>query len=161
MGCCCDKDKHGDHNKMPKKMTIINDRWRTGRQLGKGGYGKVYKVYDVTDNNKPYAMKTEHLRTAIGDTGRLPQEALLLEQLTAKGKTRHVPKLLDKGRIEVEPGKPTQFIVMTLLGPSLSDMRKFCKNKEMLPSTVAIIGVQTIEAMEDLHLTGYIHRDIK
>lgn len=162
MGGCCNKGAHQeDQKKLPKKLTIINDRWRTGRILGKGGYGKVYEVHDITDNDRPYAMKTEHLRPN-DMTGRLPQEAHVLEQMAAKGKMRHVAKLMDKGRIEMEPGKdPVQFIVMSLLGPSLADMRKFCKDKKMTPTTCAIIGVQTIESVEDVHLTGYIHRDIK
>uniref|UniRef100_A0A915J9B9 non-specific serine/threonine protein kinase n=1 Tax=Romanomermis culicivorax TaxID=13658 RepID=A0A915J9B9_ROMCU len=152
----------------PELLTtaVVNERWRVLRQIGKGGFGSVYAVedltstYDADGKAKLYAMKTETVKVKDG-TGRLPQEALVLQEIMAKGKTRHICQLFDVGRVTQTRKKPLQFIVMTLLGPSLSEMRRLCRKERMCASTVALIGVQGIESIEDLHSCGFIHRDVK
>uniref|UniRef100_A0A915J777 non-specific serine/threonine protein kinase n=1 Tax=Romanomermis culicivorax TaxID=13658 RepID=A0A915J777_ROMCU len=158
--CCRKADDLADENKPVQKITIINERWQVHRQLGKGGCGKVYEVYDITDNNKPYAMKTEAVKNT--ETGRLPQEEKVISLIHEKGHGRHVTELLDRGMLQMDPRRPpTQFIVMTLLGPSLADLRKLCRNKRMAPGTTALLAIQMLESVEDIHNCGYIHRDIK
>jgi serine/threonine protein kinase len=51
------------------------------------------------------------------------------------------------------------FIIMTLLGPNLDVLKK---RKGYLPvKTVLMITIQLIEALQQLHSKGFIHRDLK
>jgi len=54
-----------------------------------------------------------------------------------------------------------EFVVMTLLGPNLSQIRRAILQKVLPPVDVALVAVQTLEAIEDMHDAGYVHRDIK
>lgn len=93
---------------------------------------------------------------------KLFQEALVMKLMMDKKCNKHIALLLDQGRLNVDGKKaPTQFIVMSLLGPSISDLRKMCRRKLTSPSTTAMLGIQMIEAVADLHKCGFIHRDIK
>jgi len=50
---------------------------------------------------------------------------------------------------------------MTLLGKSLHDLRKARKSEHFTPGTAIGSAIQTLEAIEELHKIGYLHRDIK
>uniref|UniRef100_A0A915KJ31 Protein kinase domain-containing protein n=1 Tax=Romanomermis culicivorax TaxID=13658 RepID=A0A915KJ31_ROMCU len=141
-------------------ISIYNERWRVKRLLGAGGCGFVYEVEDLrSSNGYSYAMKTEIVKRP-NHPGRLPQEVLVIRSLEKNKRSRHVVEILDKGRVTETGSQPLQYIVMTLLGPSLSDLTVFCKKNVFAPATVALVAIQTLEAIEDLHVTGFIHRDI-
>jgi tau tubulin kinase len=53
------------------------------------------------------------------------------------------------------------FMVMKLLGPSLSELRKQRPNGAFSLHTTATLALQMIRAIQSLHSHGYIHRDIK
>lgn len=168
MGPCCTKlqERNGNSRNSASQVNnfafIVNNRWKLLREVGKGGYGKVYSVIDVnqTEQNNFYAMKIEKVRQ--GKHGRLPQEALVLETMISFGITRHIVNIFDKGMID-DPlmNRPAQFMVMTLLGPSLADLRKLFPGRKFSAVTVALLGIQGIESLQDLHLIGYVHRDVK
>lgn len=153
MGGCCDRGQREDRE---LRNIIVKDRWKLLKRLGKGSFGLVYEVCDINDDSITYAMKIEYLRN---ETGRLPQEALVLE--TMAGISTHIPEILDKGRLEDNPDKPKQFIVMTLLGPDLNELRKISPKNCFSPSTCAILALQGIECCQELHKAGFVHRDIK
>uniref|UniRef100_A0A915K6H2 Protein kinase domain-containing protein n=1 Tax=Romanomermis culicivorax TaxID=13658 RepID=A0A915K6H2_ROMCU len=53
------------------------------------------------------------------------------------------------------------FIVMQLLGPNLSQLRKMRRDNKFSTSTSLRLSLQCFEAIESLHEVGLIHRDIK
>lgn len=53
------------------------------------------------------------------------------------------------------------FIVMTLLGQNLSDLRKKQAKQVFTTSTVLRLAVQSIMAVQEMHNCGFLHRDIK
>lgn len=53
------------------------------------------------------------------------------------------------------------FIVMSLVGPSIEDLKKKYKGKVFSIGTALAVSIQCLEAVEDLHTHGYIHRDLK
>ena len=53
------------------------------------------------------------------------------------------------------------YVVMTLLGPNLSDLRKQQPHQRFSISTVLRVGVQIITAVQAMHDCGFLHRDIK
>lgn len=70
---------------------------------------------------------------------------------------RHFLTLMDKGRVE---GK-FNYVVMTLVGESLQDLRVKANMKKFSMGTAVSVGRQCLEALEDLHNVGILHRDIK
>jgi serine/threonine protein kinase len=53
---------------------------------------------------------------------------------------------------------------MTLVGLSLHDLRKLytdLSKQAFTLGTALSVGIQCVEAIEELHLIGYLHRDIK
>ena len=53
------------------------------------------------------------------------------------------------------------YVVMTLQGPSLSDLRKRQDGLKFSLSTTLRIGVQALEAIRAIHECGFLHRDVK
>lgn len=54
-----------------------------------------------------------------------------------------------------------QFLIMTLLGPSLAELRRLFPESKLSSIDVALVGIQAVESIHDIHLISYFHRDIK
>ena len=105
-----------------------------GKKLGSGAFGEVY-VAKETSTGEEVAIKVESNRT------RHPQllhEAKLIKMMKGKG----IPAL--KGAI-IEGDY--NVMVMQLLGPSLENLFKYCKNKFSLHTTL-MFGIQALERVE-------------
>ncbi|KRZ78158.1 Tau-tubulin kinase 1 [Trichinella papuae] len=138
------------------KGDLVEDRWQIISVLGRGNFGAVYEVYD-TKNKINEAMKVE---TADQTFHTLKVEAAILEKSNEKN-CRHTCKLYGVGR------KPSySYIAMTLVGPNLSSMLKALKCEANQQATFSMrtsihVGIEALEAIEDLHRIGFLHRDIK
>lgn len=53
------------------------------------------------------------------------------------------------------------YIIMSLLGPNLSQLRKKQPNKKFSISTVLRLGSQMLTAVHSIHNCGFLHRDLK
>ena len=80
-------------------------------------------------------------------------EALILKRLQG---LRHTCHLYGCGRTD-----KVNFVVMTLLGQNLSDLRKKQVKQVFSLSTVLRIAVQAVTAVQEMHDCGFLHRDIK
>ncbi|GMT33347.1 hypothetical protein PFISCL1PPCAC_28734, partial [Pristionchus fissidentatus] len=85
----------------------------------------------------------------------LKMEVFCLTELGKRG-GRHFCKIEDKGRFG-----NFNYVVMTFVGKSLQDLRKEGPGGHMSLGTALGAGIQTLEALEDLHGIGYLHRDVK
>ncbi len=70
--------------------------------------------------------------------------------------TGHVCEFIGCGRND-----KVNYVVMTLLGPSLSELRKRQHHQRFSHSTVLRVGVQIITAIRSIHNCGFLHRDVK
>ncbi|KAH7673175.1 CK1/WORM6 protein kinase, partial [Aphelenchoides avenae] len=125
------------------------DRWTVEKTLHKGAFGAVYRV---TDGQGMYALKTEGINEQAQP---LKMEVYVLTEV-AKRDNRHFCKIEDKGRFS-----NFNYIVMTLAGKSLQCLRKEGLGQHMSMGSAISVGIQCLEALEDLHNMGYLHRDVK
>ncbi|CAL2036141.1 unnamed protein product [Caenorhabditis brenneri] len=125
------------------------ERWTITKKLGEGGCGAVYLCTDATGK---YALKVEGISEQMQV---LKMEVLVLGELTKRG-SRHFCKIEDKGRYG-----SFNYVVMTLVGKSLQDLRKGTPQQSLSVACSLSVGIQSLEALEDLHNIGYLHRDVK
>lgn len=59
-----------NNNRPVRTAAIVNSRWLVKSQIGKGGFGSVYLVEDLLENNAERAMKTETIK-CVGSAGKL------------------------------------------------------------------------------------------
>uniref|UniRef100_A0A7E4VDP2 Protein kinase domain-containing protein n=1 Tax=Panagrellus redivivus TaxID=6233 RepID=A0A7E4VDP2_PANRE len=131
---------------------IVCNQWQIVKKLGEGGFGAVYEVKNLRNPNQMGALKAEPFG-AFKDDEVLKMEAHVLK---AMSKSKHSTKLFATGKTP-----KYNFIVMTLLGKSLSDLRRDVPNMIFSRGTVVHIGLECLEAIEELHKVGFVHRDIK
>ncbi|EFP07462.1 hypothetical protein CRE_26499 [Caenorhabditis remanei] len=53
------------------------------------------------------------------------------------------------------------FIIMTLVGKNLNELRSNCPKQRFSRSSGLQIGIQMVDVVQQLHSVGFIHRDIK
>ena len=88
-----------------------------------------------------------------------PKQVLKMEVAVLKrlqGITTHVCDFLGCGRND-----KVNYVVMTLLGPSLSELRKRQPHQHFSISTMLRLGTQIVAAVRSIHNCGFLHRDIK
>lgn len=115
-------------------------------ELGKGSYGNVYYGLN-TKTKQEVAVK---LYSEKSDEIKVDFECCLCkdyETLSLSPKIYYF-SFADK------------ICVQSLLGPNLETLYNFCKRKFCI-KTISYIGIELINAIEDLHNIGFIHRDIK
>ncbi|CAD5216087.1 unnamed protein product [Bursaphelenchus xylophilus] len=127
----------------------VIDKWEVVKKLGEGGFGAVYKVKDANDF---YALKVEGINEPIQV---LKIEVNVLQELNERG-GRHHCRLEGKGRVGT-----FNYLVMSLVGKSLQELRKDNENGYLTTGCAVSVAIQCLEALEDLHGVGYLHRDIK
>uniref|UniRef100_A0A914Y7W9 Protein kinase domain-containing protein n=1 Tax=Panagrolaimus superbus TaxID=310955 RepID=A0A914Y7W9_9BILA len=130
----------------------IKDSFTVRKKLGEGACGTVYLVQSCKNAKIWAAMKVEPAQKNKDDEI-LKMEVFVLKKLQ---QSKHVCRLLMSGRTSAY-----SFVVMSLLGKELGDLRRRMPERKMSLSTVLRIAYQSSQAIQDLHQAGFIHRDIK
>uniref|UniRef100_A0A158P692 non-specific serine/threonine protein kinase n=1 Tax=Angiostrongylus cantonensis TaxID=6313 RepID=A0A158P692_ANGCA len=127
--------------------------WTITKKLGEGGFGAVYLCKGKDDELNALKVEAEN-----DPHGLLRMEVYVLMELKkTKFQARHFLGLKDRGNV---PGK-FNYVVMTLVGKSLQELRNEAPMKKFSMGTAISVGRQCLEALEDLHNVGILHRDIK
>ncbi|KAK6103746.1 Protein kinase domain family protein [Brugia pahangi] len=130
---------------------VISKRWVVDEKLGEGSCATVYKVHDLNDTRVKAALKVE---ARSGDNcGVLKKEVAVMRKLQCR---RHTVRVVHAARREYY-----SYVVMSLLGPNLMQLKKMCKANTFSAATTNRIGVHALYAIKQLHEIGYVHRDIK
>ena len=117
--------------------------------IGEGGYGQIYEVIHTT-TNRHYGMKTEYLDTK--NKG-LKKEIEIMKNIQV---SYDFPEYIASGRT-----KEYYYLIMELLGPSLSHFCKILPTRTLSRYTLLHLGVHMVHCIHALHDLGYIHRDVK
>ncbi|VDM43939.1 unnamed protein product [Toxocara canis] len=126
--------------------------------LGSGGFGDVYRAKKI-GTTKYYAIKTELNEFNGKKIDRLKIEVAVMIAFTLvkdPERRKHFVQLYDKGQTDT-----FKLIVMQLLGPSIEDLRRHILCTDFTKATAMRISQQALQGIWDLHLVGFIHRDIK
>lgn len=119
--------------------------------VGQGGFGDIYSVKKKDDDSGDlFAMKVEY-RTSKKQA--LAREHTFFEQLNG---SPYFPKF-----IKYQETKRLRFLVMELMGPSVTDVRKSLLNERYSISSALRLGIETLRALKEFHKLGFLHRDFK
>jgi serine/threonine protein kinase len=114
--------------------------------LGSGGFGSVYKTTHIA-SQKTFAIKVDKKRR-----GNVKQEsAILIEIQGGEG----IPRVHEVGETE-----DFTYMIMELLGPSLSKIQKQQGGKFQADTVIPIL-IQALHRLEYIHSFGIAHRDLK
>ncbi|KAI1713417.1 protein kinase domain-containing protein [Ditylenchus destructor] len=126
-------------------------KWDVREKLGEGSFGDVYLVKNSAGAS--FAMKTEKIDD---NPSALKIEVYVLTNLSRMNST-HFCKIEDCGTFS-----NFRYIVMTLVGPSLQELRRKNSSEKFSMGTALSVGVKCVGAIEELQsLMGVLHRDIK
>jgi serine/threonine protein kinase len=131
--------------------TLIHRRFRLQNKLGNGAFGVIYSAQDIS-TGELVAVKLEPT-SAMKQT--LKMEIMILKRLQTD--TTFFCKFYSSGRCEIPHS--VHYLAMELLGESIGQIRKRCQT--FSHSTTALLLMQMLQAIRQLHEAGYIHRDIK
>jgi serine/threonine protein kinase/Tol biopolymer transport system component len=139
---------------------LLKQRYRIISQLGKGGFGAVYKAADLQFGNRQVAIK-EMSQSSLGAqelveaTESFKREALLLAGLTHPNLPRIYEQFTDSGR---------WYLVMDFIeGETLEEHLGNIKGGKLPVEKVLEIGIQLCMVLEYLHMRQppIIFRDLK
>jgi serine/threonine protein kinase len=126
--------------------------WRVVSPQGQGGHGAVYRAVRVgKEHSGPVALKLSLFPWGF----RFAREAELLSRLSHPG----IPRLLDRGVVLHPPGLQYPFFVMEWV----EGMPLYAWAEQHAPSCREVCEVlaQLARALEALHVSGGVHRDLK
>ncbi|VDK23554.1 unnamed protein product [Anisakis simplex] len=129
---------------------LIRERWKIKMKIGGGGFGEIYEANDIQNHNERVAVKVESSKATKQV---LKMEVAVLRRLQGK---RHACKFYGCGRNE-----KFNYLVMSLQGKNLADLRRESPRQCFSLSTAIRIGIQILAAIREIHSIGFLHRDIK
>jgi serine/threonine protein kinase/Tfp pilus assembly protein PilF len=132
--------------------TTLAGRYQVIEELGHGGMGRVYKVFD-TDIKEKIALKL--LRPEIALDKETVERFSNELKLARKISHRNVCRMFDLGKAE-----GTTFITMEFVAGE--DLKKLIRKTGQLGAGRAVsIGKQVCEGLAEAHHLGVVHRDLK
>ena len=131
----------------------FSETYSISHQIGKGAFGKLYKVSNKQDPTLPFAAKVVRLSGSLTEkTTDLEREAQILQSLVLEPGFPRLQNYSTESNHEI--------LIMSLLGPNLGYLHKQLEGKFSL-KTVILLALQALRRIEALHKQGMLHRDIK
>lgn len=126
--------------------------------LGRGGFCEVFRVLKKP-SQKTFALKRyPSLFRSIGDTRNIIRELVVFRALGGSGLTPRVETVLCT---EMRDSFPFYGGVALVMEEFPCDLRRFMKGPEGRDCDVRALAFQLAQAVDFLHRSGLIHRDLK
>ena len=131
--------------------SMLADRYRVVREVGRGGMGSVYEVRDE-QLDEVVALKLLGADASLAEAlDRFKREVRLARRVTH----RNVARTYDIGA-----AGPLHYLTMELVeGPSLADV--LTRHGRLSLDRIVDIAVQVCDGLAAAHTVGVIHRDLK
>ncbi|TPX62305.1 hypothetical protein PhCBS80983_g00590 [Powellomyces hirtus] len=149
---------------------VVHRRWRILHLLGKGAFGLVHAALDTHTHTQvaikiePPSAKKQVLRLEIAVLKKLAASSATpspwVADFIAAGKFA-VERSAARGKERGVGGGVYSYLVMRLLGPNLSDIRRTTPTHRFSLTATSHLAVQMLHALETLHGVGIVHRDVK
>jgi serine/threonine protein kinase len=135
---------------------VLDDRYRLDHRLATGGMGDVWRATDVV-LGRPVAVKVmlPALLTDPGFTARFQAEARMMATLRHPG----VVQVYDYGQTTV-PSGDVVYLVMTYVDGEPLSRRLAASGRLPVAETLKIVA-QAADALQAVHESGIVHRDVK
>ena len=149
-------NKHTDTLQAPiqelTRGSSFADRYEVIEEVGKGGMGKVYKVFDTRINEK-IALKL--IKPEISSDKKTIERFSNELRFARKISHRNVCRMYDLGKVE-----GADYITMEFVpGEDLKSMVRMSKQLS-IPTSISI-AKQVCEGLSEAHRSGVVHRDLK
>ena len=131
---------------------IIANKYKIVKEIGQGAFGKVYKGENIR-TKELVAIKVEKVN---GDIKSLKYETQVYQAITSGQKVKGFMQVKWFGLIN-----DYYFMVMPLLGDTLSSFKHSFLEKKMHLITILSFGQQMVQRLQYIHEKGFIHRDVK
>ncbi|HWO24546.1 MAG TPA: serine/threonine-protein kinase [Kofleriaceae bacterium] len=132
--------------------TVVADKYRLERVLGRGGMGMVIEAKHVRLGTR-VALKFLH-RSILGNET-VPERFLREARATAGMRSEHVCRVFDVGEFDGTP-----YLVMELLEGT--DLEKVLRRETRLPPQIACnYLIQACAGISEAHAAQIVHRDLK
>jgi serine/threonine protein kinase len=144
----------------PLPGTVINDKFRVGALLARGGMGRIYRAEQVP-LGRPVALKV--LRSHVGDDAPADpnfQKRFFLEaSILSKLQHTNIVTLFDYGRIEGLVPEQYFMAMEFLAGETLS--ARIRSRGALSPAEALGVFRQIARGLREAHRHGVVHRDLK
>lgn len=131
---------------------LIEERYRIGREIGRGGDSVVYEAYDRTlDRDVAIKLLVSPAATAHAARERLRRDVLAARELTHE----HIVAIYDF----LDDGDRAGVVMEYVAGTDLA--RRVAERGPMPPEEAARVGLEMARALSAAHRRGILHRDVK
>ncbi|GMS81793.1 hypothetical protein PENTCL1PPCAC_3968, partial [Pristionchus entomophagus] len=134
--------------------SVVAKKWIVNRKIGEGAFGMVYECFAIAAPSIKRALKVEIVGIDTAHES-LKMEIYVMRKMMSVN-AAHSAQLFGAGT-----QRNFNYVVMTLLGISLSDIRKRLPDEKFSLDSLIVIGIQATDALKELHSAGFVHRDIK
>ncbi|WP_395639181.1 serine/threonine-protein kinase [Pseudolysinimonas sp.] len=132
---------------------LLLERYRPDTLIARGGSASVYRARDV-HLGRDVAIKV----FLAGSEESLDRAREELRVLAGLGGHHGIVSVLDAGIDESSPDDPRPFLVMELV--TGSSLRKLIDDAALTPKIVGGIAFEIAEALEYVHRSSIVHRDV-
>ncbi|MFN2607127.1 MAG: protein kinase [Acidimicrobiales bacterium] len=140
----------------PARDQLVAERYQWREQLGRGGFGVVWRAHD-TLLMRDVAVKAIEIPGVLDDADRAAIRRKVLREARAAARLNH-PGLVTVFDVIEEGDRP--LIVMELVkAPTLAELVR--REGPLAEERVATIGLAVLDALDAAHDEGIIHRDVK
>ena len=141
---------------MASPAIVIHGRYQiSGKPVGQGGMGVVYKAYDIA-TKRHVALKSMRGRLSPAALELFSKEWSVLAHLSHP----NIVDVLDTGEFEQDNERRPFFVMPFLPGATLEQLMQSASTRLTLERIVGIIS-QACRGLQAAHEQGVIHRDLK